>query len=72
MVITTNHAPKMFQQLLEHQAKVNAGGERNRYFFLAVSHPLFGRRALKRLVDAGKVEISATCDGDCTCRVKGE
>jgi len=48
MVITTNHPPKMMDVLEDIQDKVNAGGDRQRFFYLKTSSPLFGVSAMQR------------------------
>jgi hypothetical protein len=69
MIITTNHPPKMMECLQERQAQVNAGGDRQRFFYLKTSSPLFGLRALQRLATSGKVEVRPTAEGDALVRV---
>ena len=69
MVITTNHPPKMMDVLEDIQDKVNAGGDRQRFFYLKTSSPLFGLRALQRLATSGKVEVRPTAEGDALVRV---
>jgi len=72
MVIVTNHVPKMMAILQNRQKEVNADGETQRFFFLKVSDPLFGIRALQRLVVSDKVEIKPLGSGDVVARLKEE
>jgi hypothetical protein len=68
MVITSNHVPAMREALQDRQRSVNAGGTRNRYFLLLTSNSAFARKAFKKLVDKGEVEILPGKDGNVLAR----
>lgn len=65
---TSNHVPHMREDLMKVQHGVNAGGTRNRHFYLATNHSAFGLRAFKKLVDKGEVEIRVGTDGNVLAR----
>lgn len=69
MIVETNHIPKMMERLRERQEKVDAGGESHRFFFLRVSAPTFGVRALQRLVASGRVELKPVGNGNALVRL---
>lgn len=68
---TSNHVPHMREDLLAVQRGVNAGGTRNRFFYLATNNGAFAHKALRRLVDKGEVEIRCGSDGNVLARFTG-
>jgi hypothetical protein len=61
---TSNHVPKMREDLQERQVKVNADGDRNRYFLCSTTNSAFGVGALRKLVDKGELDMVILGSGD--------